>query len=292
MRFEAPLLRGLGGLGGAGLQWLHIREKDLLWLTRGRAQEEALRELQERHEWVMIVGCNNSGTTLLHDVLAASGRFSYMEHEGQRYTRAIPPARRKGHERVWTEHIEDLRLDETDSLSSVPRLVFDWSMELSTPIKPRILEKTPANAVRMRWLQRAFPRSSFIGIVRNGYAVAEGIKRKGGKDVRRGARHWRCVNEVMLNDARHLRRFLLVRYEDFVQRRYETLERIAGFLGVPVADLEQGFARVDAKLAGGSGRGIEDMNERCIERLSREELRIITAEAGDLLRQFGYACHA
>lgn len=292
MRVEEPLLRGLGGLGGTGLQWLHVREKDVLWLVHGRTQEAKLQELRERHEWVMVVGCNNSGTTLLHDVLAASGLFSYMQHEGQRYTRALLPARRRGHERVWTEHLEDLRLDETGSLDCVPRLVFDWSLELSAPLMPRILEKTPANAVRMRWLQRAFPRSSFIGIVRNGYAVVEGIKRKGGKDVRRGARHWRRVNEVMLDDAPHLQRFLLVRYEDFVHQPHETLERLAGFLGVPAADLEQGFARVDARFARDSRRGIEDMNARCIERLSAEELRIITAEAGDLLRRFGYAFHS
>jgi hypothetical protein len=75
-----------------------------------------------------------------------------MRHEGQRYTRALRP---------------------------VPRLLFDWLEALGTPLSPRILEKTTANAVRMRWLHQAFPRSAFIGVVRNGYAVAEGIRRKG-----------------------------------------------------------------------------------------------------------------
>ena len=35
----------------------------------------------------------------------------------------------------------------------------------------------------MRWLQEVFPNSCFIGVVRNGFAVAEGIKRKGEKPV-------------------------------------------------------------------------------------------------------------
>ena len=129
----------------------------------------------------------------------------------------------------------------------------------------------------MRWLQRAFPGAAFLGIVRNGFAVVEGIKRKGGKTVLRGARHWRKVNEIMLDDAKHVKKFLLVRYEDFVAAPREMLSRIAEFLNLQMDDI--GSARTS----------IRDMNAWSIDRLDQAELRVITREAGDFLATMGYA---
>ncbi len=56
-----------------------------------------------------------------------------------------------------------------------------------------------------------------LRLVRNGYAVAEGIHRKGGKCYDRGARHWNFVNKLMLAHAVNIEQFMLVRYEDIMQ---------------------------------------------------------------------------
>jgi hypothetical protein len=249
----------------------------MAWLLRRRSFERRVPGLLAGHRWIFLVGCNNSGTTLIHDVLAATGQFSFMPHEGQRYTDVLKRAEKRGYQRVWSEYVGELELDERHPTNGVSRLLFDWLGELALPLKPMILEKTTANAVRMRWLQRAFPEAAFLGIVRNGYAVVEGIKRKGGKSVARGARHWRQVNEIMLKDAKHVKKFLLVRYEDFVTAPRETLSRIAEFLGLQMDDI--GAARTP----------IQDMNAWSIGRLDQAELRAITQEAGDFLEQMGYA---
>jgi hypothetical protein len=257
-------------------QWLHLRRKDLAWLFRRRSFEPRVPVLLAKYRWIFIVGCNNSGTTLMHDVLAATGKFSFMPHEGQRYTDVLMRAQKRAYERVWSEYVGELRLDERHPTRDVPRLLFDWLGELDTPVKPMILEKTTANAVRMRWLERAFPGAAFVGIVRNGFAVVEGIKRKGSKTVARGARHWKLVNEMMLDDAQLVKRFLLVRYEDFVAAPQATLSKIAEFLGIRLDHIEA------------TGRSIQNMNAQSISRLHNSEIRTIAREAGDCLVQLGY----
>lgn len=279
----------VAGWSDAGRQWLHLRTKDFAWLRARRDFEQQVSRLLNEHQWVFLVGCNNSGTTLIHDVLAATGKFSFMPHEGQRYTNVLRRAQKRGYQRVWTEYVDELQLDERHSTREVPRLLFDWLQELDKPPKAMILEKTTANAVRMPWLQRAFPRAAFIGIVRNGYAVVEGIKRKGNKAVDRGARHWKRVNEIMLDDAKRVSKFLLVRYEDLVTSPQETLPRLASFLELTTEELEEAFARVDRNPTESSRTSIRDMNALSLQRLDQQELQTITHEAGELLVELGYA---
>lgn len=247
-------------------------------------------EIIRAHKWCFIVGCNNSGTSLLQRVLERSGAVSTFVHEGQRYTRALARARKRGHERVWTEFLDELGLTATDSLACVPRLVHDWMRELQAPVREIVLEKTPANTVRMTWLQEAFPRSYFIGLVRNGYVVAEGIRRKGGKPVERGARHWGTVNRIMLDNARHVDHFLEVRYEDLVNDFAATVRRIAAFLQIePGAMLAARDGVYDATTVLGSGEyGICDFNGPSLQRLTDEDIRAIRREAGEMLEYFGY----
>jgi hypothetical protein len=258
------------------------------WLRERRVFRDRLPSILTQHEWVFIVGCNNSGTTLIHDVLAASNGFSHMAHEGHRYTNVLRRARRRGHERVWTEYLDDLRLEETDPIDRIDRLVFDWLKEIEPPVRARILEKTPANAVRMTWLQRALPNSSFIGVVRNGYAVVEGIRRKGRKPVERGARHWARVNEIMTEDSKKLHRFLLVRYEDFVASSEDTLGRLATFLRIPVTDLRSGFDKVSREPTQSLRVSIQDMNAASMARLDPVELATIKRHAAPMLSKYGY----
>lgn len=265
------------------LRWARMRGNDVAWM---HARRDFLRQwprFLSTHRLVFVVGCNNSGTTLIHDVLAATGRFSFMLHEGQRYTDALRRSAKRGHERVWIEYLDELRLSEADPVDCAPRLMFDWLRQMQRPVCADILEKTPANVVRLRWLERAFPGAAFIGVVRNGYAVAEGIRRKGGKSIQRGARHWSRVNEIMLDDARYLSRFLLVRYEEFVDAPAQTLPRLAQFLGQPLAPLQAAFERPEQ----GSG-AVRNQNEPSLGRLSAHERQLIERDAGSMLQRLGY----
>lgn len=266
-------------------------QRTLSWQLGGRSfYTRHVEALGTAHTWCFIVGCNNSGTSLLHSILARTGQVSTFELEGQRYTRTMVRAARRGHQRVWTEFLDELRLTEDDSTEQLPRLLHDWMRELEPPIQRIIVEKTTANAVRMRWLQKAFPDSRFIAMVRNGYAVCEGIYRKGEKDMTRAARHWNLVNRIMLEDAAHLDHFLLLPYEELVQAPEASAARLQDLLGIDAGRIRDAMSGEFSftTVKGRDAQGMENMNSAGIARLSASDLEIISREADEMLGRLGY----
>ncbi|MGH7539966.1 MAG: sulfotransferase, partial [Gemmatimonadota bacterium] len=133
----------------------------------------------------------------------------------------------------------------------------------------------------------------FIGMVRNGYAVAEGIRRKARpKHLREGwpldlcVRQWTRSNEILLEDSEALDRVLWVRYEDLAARPENEVQRILRFLDLdarnPAIDLERSWAVHERE------EPIRDMNPESIARLSADEIRAIGRMAGPMLERFGY----
>lgn len=248
------------------------------------------KQISEAHKWCFVTGCNNSGTTLLSNVLERTGQVTALELEGQRYTSVLARARERGHERVWSECIERLRLTDKNSIALFPRLLHDWMREFSLPIEDIILEKTTTNAVRMKWLQSIFPNSHFIGIIRNGYAVTEGIIRKGNKSAERGAKHWNLVNKIMINDSHYIHNFLLLRYEDLVDNPGDVAQKLANFLSIDVENLK---SAMQEKYKYSSAKGdnslhLTNLNTQSISRLSGNEIDIINNNAKEMLDYFGY----
>lgn len=251
----------------------------MAWYTSGQYYfKRYLPEFLCSHKWCFIIGCNNSGTTILQELLEGTLGVSALPFEGQRYTQVLRRAERRGHERVWSEYLEDLRMP-SDSVEQLPRLVHDWMRELSLPIHEVIIEKTTANAARIPWLSKAFPKSYFIGLIRNGYAVSEGIMRKGNKDSRRSARHWNMVNKIMLQDAMSVENFMEVRYEDIVTNPDIVLQKISSFLG---CNPKQEFVNIKRNSV------LCDMNMESISRLNKEDIKIINIEAEEMLHRLCY----
>ena len=258
--------------------------RSLDWHARGGRQffERYYNEIIAGHKWCFIVGCNNSGTTLLQDLLGKTLPVSIQPHEGQRYTSALRKAHKRGYERVWTEFIDDLQMSYDDSTACIPRLLHDWLREYETPMEHILIEKTTANAVRMPWLQKAFPNSYFIGLVRNGYAVTEGVRRKGQKSINRGARHWNAANKIMLDDAVHIHRFMKLSYEDMTAQPYDSLQKITEFLDLKINCLAT--RDVAAPLLD----GVRNMNAESIARLNTNDMNTVQLEANEMLSHLGY----
>jgi hypothetical protein len=192
---------------------------------------------------------------------------------------------------MWVDREDIFRLSEGDEGPDPVRIKKEWGMRLDLR-KPVLLEKSPSNTAKMRWLQKHFENAHFIGIVRNGYAVAEGISRKAdprhlaeGWPVEKSAWQWRRSNEVMQQDAAVMERFMLVSYESLTSETMETLERITGFLGIPYFnDFESNRSwRIHER-----EEKIRNMNNESIGRLSREQIDKINQVAGDMLDAYGY----
>ena len=261
--------------------------RDLNWYLRGGRKffSRFSSEIINSHQWCFIVGCNNSGTSLLQGMLERTGQISTFQFEGQYYTRVLGRANRRGYERVWTEYADELSKSPADGIQCLPRLAHDWFEALPDTVQDIVVEKTPSNALRMEWLENAFPRSCFIGLIRNGYAVCEGIRRKGGKDVSRAARHWNKANKTMLENSKFVNRFLEVRYEDLVDNPFETMRTLLDFIGIDLQSLQLGAT-------GGTRsdhRELRNFNADSISKLSAIDIELIEKNAEQMLTKFGYS---
>ncbi len=243
---------------------------------------------QIRHpvKWVFIVGCYNSGTTLLHNVLAALPDVAHLPREGQYCTDQLLVPSSVDLARAWALRPELFTVDASSSDGpDTARMQRQWCGMVSAPELEIYLEKSIPNAARMLWLDANFPNASFIAIVRNGYVVAEGIRRKAGRSLAQGARQWLVANEIMLRDLELVERSYLISYEDFTESPQKSMSALLDFLELPAS---QNMMQNREWVIHGVRSSIRNMNQSALERLNKEDKCIIEGEAAELLDKLGY----
>lgn len=241
-------------------------------------------------KWVFIVGCYNSGTTLIHDLLANHPDIGSMPDEGQYYTDQLLLPKSVGLPRLWAIEPDRFYLNENSNQGiNIGKLKRQWGAYFDEPMGPILLEKSPTNAARTRWLQRHFENAHFIGIIRNGYAVAEGIRRKADHSLDIGARQWTRSNEIMLDDFEMLEKKILIRYEELTESTHETLQQIFNFLGLNSGD--QNIENMTGKnwKIHEQTSPIQNMNQRSLDALNKQDIEVIESVAGQLLKRLGYS---
>lgn len=265
-------------------------EHELKWFWVKTAAAKQWRQLAEQYQWVFILGCNNSGTTLMTRILEAHPDISGVPRGGRGATVALFSPRRVEVTRLWTEKIEQFRLTEADRHLDALRLIYDWVSAVRPLARPYVLEKAPPDMICARWFQEVFPNARFIGLVRNGYAVAEGMNRREGYALDRCARHWNTANKIMLDDVAYLKRFQLVQYEDITRDPGAVTRQICQFLGVDYRPL-QAVIEQEWKVHNmdNAAAKIQDFNGRSLARLSPRDIETINRHAGEMLARFGYA---
>lgn len=247
-------------------------------------------------KWVFIVGCYNSGTTLLSEVLANHNEIGYLPTEGHFLTDQFPSEYDIGISRMWMYREDLYRLTEKDTGPDVIRIKKEWNMRMKERSKPVFLEKSPQNGARTRWLQEHFDNAYFIGVIRNGYAVSEGISRKAKPEHRMGkwpietcAKQWCHSNKVLEEDAAHLDNFMWIRYEDFTEDPQSELNKVLKFIGV---DQYEKFDPQQQWSIHERTENIKNMNNESISKLSNDDIHEINKVAGDCMTHFGYPLKA
>jgi hypothetical protein len=210
-------------------------------------------------------------------------------------TDSLPRPEEKGWTRMWHACEEAMQVEPQDE-QRARRIKRQWSL-LYSPGATNLLEKSIANATRIPFLQAQFDPAYFIYIVRNGYAVAEGIRRK----ARPGewgnpryedhypiglcARQWRRSDEVVTSARRRADRFLTVRYEDLAADPSSVLDQITGFL--ELSPFPSGVAGQSWGVHG-YNEPIRNMNPRSFDRLNDREVDQIAEMARPALDKYGY----
>ncbi|MFT5086952.1 MAG: hypothetical protein ACI906_001640 [Candidatus Latescibacterota bacterium] len=248
----------------------------------------------EPERWIFIIGCYNSGTTLLKDMLAEHPHIGVLAGEGVKFSDALPRPEDFGWQRMWCQCLQQVRLDAVDTPRAT-RIKKQWS--ILYPASPNLVEKSIANAVQLPFLEAQFSPAYFVYIVRNGYAVAEGIRRKTTPGQRGNpiykdqypielcAKQWAESDRIVREDSEGVERLVRVTYEDFAENPAATLKQITDFIGIePLRD--ELFGR--QWMVHGVESTIRNMNEQSFARLSGEDVDKIYAVAGEQLAANGY----
>lgn len=237
--------------------------------------------------WVFVVGCYNSGTTLLSTILSTYSQIASLPGEGQTLTKVFPSPKEIGLARAWALKPEIFRLDENSGNAKLARdFRKDLSIHYNDLNRPFLLEKSITNTARIRWLNKYFSNPYFIGIVRNGYAVSEGIRRKAGLELSKAAEQWAVSNQIMTEDLHHVENKIMISYEELADTPMKSVSKIEKFLGI-----KDGITDIVANRlwrVHGNTMRILNMNVDSISRLSESELDIIYEKSSEVMDLYGY----
>jgi hypothetical protein len=263
-----------------------------LWGLRNRCISRLSQRLDRslcgpRFYWLFILGVNNSGTTLLARALETHPLIQGLPEEGQLLTNALPRPDRYGVVRIWTQRMDVFRLLEEDDPYPALRAKMAWWRYYRRG-GGILLEKSPPNTLRSRWLQHNFRPNKFIAVTRDPYAVCAGIKRREAYDIERAARHWSLANRCLIEDAGYLMSLMWIRYEDFVSEPELTMRRLEKFLGVDEPFETERFLMVSSHSVDGTTTGLQNLNSRNMGHLTNDEAKIITRVAEDVMSALGY----
>ena len=250
----------------------------------------------EGRTYVFIVGCYDSGTTLLDHILGCHEEISNLPTEGVVLTSQLSRPEDFGWPRLWYKCADCVRLDEMDTELDVKRLKKEWGFWFDKK-KPLFLEKSIANSARIRWLNKNFDQPYFISIIRNGYCVAEGIRRRSrqakvkafkfresGYPIKWCADQWVVNNDVIEEETRDIERVMKITYEDLTDNLEETIRVILQWLPLKNKDVP----RVGNFTFRGESGAVRNMNEQSIARLSLQDVKEINEVAGAHLKKWGY----
>jgi hypothetical protein len=205
-----------------------------------------------RHRYIFVCGLHRSGTSVLfralrdHPEVSGFHGTASPEDEGMHLQSVYLPSGRYGGAGEFGFHTE-AHLTESSPLVTEEnrrKLFSEWSRywDLS---KTYLLEKSPPNIIRARFLQAMFPNSYFIVMLRLPLAVSYATQkwyRKYRINWRRFPRifeHWLVCHEIFREDQKYLDHSFVVKYEEFVAEPDKWVNNMYRFLGLSDYSMSQ-----------------------------------------------------
>ncbi len=247
-------------------------------------------------KWLFVIGCYNSGTTLLSDILSEHPSISALPVEGVVLSDSLPRPEKFGWNRMWSECVEQVRMLPGEGMEKIAdRIKRQWSFSFDEA--DILYEKSIANAARVPFLDAYFQPAYFVVIVRNGYAVAAGLRRRGNPKkyghnefgekypIEMCAKQWAVSDEIVSADMAGARHVLRLPYEDFCAQPGENLRAITDFL--EVEPLPNETINKSWEIHGKTSE-IRNMNAEGIAKLTADEIARIRDVAGPAVDKYGY----
>lgn len=245
--------------------------------------------------YLFIIAPNNSGSTLLRNLIAANAPCMTLLREGQHVPGFVGPSTRgTGTRLIWAsrqEWIDQFRDPNVYDWSQTRKA---WQAQADVPQssngtpKPVFVTSSPPFLLIVDQLRTHFPEARFVFLTRHPLAAIEGIIRrahqqpldKGDNIAEVAAQHMGyCLTMQTKNIERHSDVSIALRYEDLCAAPDNAAQRISDL--VPALGDLRFHQRVSVK--GEPPRPIIDRNEQQISRLTVDELTQIKGSGGYLL---------
>ena len=259
------------------------------WLLR------RLHPVDNSKKYIFIVGCYNSGTTLLEDLLGGHGDISKLPTEGNVLTKGLTRPEDFGWPRLWYKCARDIVYEEGDCIDAV-RIKNDWQVWHDRK-KPFYLEKSIANSAKIEWLEKAFNSPYFIWIVRDGYSVSEGIRRRSlssqlpnrfkadGYPIEMCAKQWLTSNLLIQEKVKSVKNVIEVSYEELVDDPSGTMSTILNWL--PIQNKSTLFLKNKFEFHGKEEK-IQSLNQKSFKNLTQDDINRINIVASEYLKEKKY----
>ncbi|MFT5690462.1 MAG: hypothetical protein ACI8PQ_003319 [Planctomycetota bacterium] len=192
------------------------------------------------HELILIGGLHRSGTTLFASCVArhpsASGfsNTGTKRDEGQFLQPVYAPAREFGGPGRFGLDPRS-HLDESSTLvtkENAQRIFSAWGEHWDLE-KKVLVEKSPPNILKSRFLQALFPRSQQIMLLRHPIAACLATRKwVKGSSLGDLLEHWVRCHELLRSDSKRIDRLQIFSYESFVAHPDQAMERVYGSLGL------------------------------------------------------------
>jgi hypothetical protein len=192
---------------------------------------------------VFLGGLHRSGTSLAfrllrqHPLVSGFAGTGAKEDEGQHLQTVYQPAKAFGGEGRFGFHrgAHLVERPAAEARADARALFAQWSpyWDLGRPV---LIEKSPPNIIRMRYLQSLFPHAHFVVIIRHPLEVVLAQrKRVHHQPLWSLLRHWFACHDTFSADAPRISRLLVLRYEDLLTSPQRTLDELLHFVGLPPA---------------------------------------------------------
>jgi len=198
-----------------------------------------------KHKFVFICGLHRSGTSILfrslrdHPEISGFNHTDSPEDEGMHLQTVFKPSGAYGGAGRFGLNPNAHLTEKSELVTSANcnKLFTEWAPYWDLE-KPFLLEKSPPNIIRTRFLQSMFPNVYFIVLTRHPIAVTYATRawyrhfRIFWRRFDLILKHWVTCHEILREDAQFVKKILVIKYEDFVEDPVHNMRTITDFLEI------------------------------------------------------------
>ena len=232
---------------------------------------------------IFISGCNRGGTTIFSRLLGAHPDVNNIGtgpfYEGMH---------------VWRAHFPDFSRHRWAAEPWRSRFRRQWENPKPLVVEDllrrfrelddgrRLLEKTPSNAIRVEFIDRLFPDSLFLHVLRDGRDTVASLMARGVR-LKYAGRQWVGAHRSAFAAFQRLppERVVIARYEDLLREPVQTLLTISERLQLSIGP----EVRITIEVA--AGEMIEGTERRWTQ-LSGKQKRFALDEIAEMQAELGY----